>query len=258
MRREHRFVYLGFCYAPIMKVRFGPAVSSKIADAEELIRDLETVLGFSNEAIELSLTKTSKLVYDTRISELLKKFKYKSVHLPVLKDGDEVIYYPDDSIKTWIKIIDQYIEDICPDTVLVHPDQVRDFKWLTRKYGCALALENLDARKKFGKTIEDMESVFKECPGAKWVFDLNHIYTNDRSMGLATEFFDKFQNRLAHYHISGYGGFHDALCLSREDVIIKGLLSLDYPVIDEGNLLQKGVLEKEFNYITERLQPQKF
>lgn len=241
-----------------MKIRFGPAVDSKRADAKELISYIETALRFSDEAIELSLTKTSKVVYDVNVSVLLKKFKYRSVHLPVLKNGDEFISYPDDSIEKEIKIIDQFIEEISPNTVLVHPDQIRDFEWATRKYGPLLAFENMDVRKKFGKTVEDMEFVFNKCPEAKWVFDLNHIYTNDNSMDLAVKFFTKFKNRLTHYHISGYGGFHDALCLSQEDVIIKGLLSLDYPIIDEGRLLPKGVLEKEFDYIVERIQPQKF
>lgn len=234
-------------------IKFGTAIDSKRADADELVANIEKALDFSDQVVELSLTKISKVIYSTRASNLLKKFKYRSIHLPVLNDG-KFISYPDPSIEKEMKIIDQFIEDISPQTVLVHPDQVRDFGWVVNKYGSRLAFENMDSKKKFGKTVEDMEIVFNKCPKAKWVFDLNHIYTNDNSMSLAKDFFARFKNRLTHYHISGYGGFHDALCLSHEDVIIKGLLSLNYPIVDEGNLLSKDVLREEFNYITERLK----
>lgn len=136
---------------------------------------------------------------------------------------------------------------------MVHPDQVTDFNWANEKYGSLLAFENMDEKKKFGKTIFDMKEVFNKCPNSKWVFDLNHIYTNDNTMDLAKSFFDEFKNRLTHFHISGYGGFHDALCISKEDVIIKGLVSLDYPIVDEGNLILKNVLNEEYKYIIDRL-----
>jgi hypothetical protein len=112
----------------------------------------------------------------------------------------------------------------------------------------------MDIDKKFGKSIEDMKHVFELCPDAKWVFDLNHVYTNDNTMETAKDFYNTFKQRLTHYHLSGYGGFHDALCLSKEDIILKGIQSLEFPIIDEGNLLLKGVLKEEFEYVSNRIQ----
>lgn len=238
----------------VNKIKFGPAVSSKNGDPIELTNYLSQALSFSDEAIELSLTKIDKIgnSITEEVLSLLNKFKYKSIHLPVVNNGD-FISYPDKSVEESLKIIDGIIGKISINVVLIHPDQVRDFDWAKSRYGSLLAFENMDSKKKFGKTLEEMMRVFKICPKAKWVFDVNHLYTNDKSMKSSNDFFSSLSDRLTHYHISGYGGFHDALCLSKEDIILKGIKSLDCPIIDEGNLLEKGVLEKEYKYISTRL-----
>jgi len=236
-----------------MNLKFGPAVSSLRTEPKKLIEYLTATLDFSNEAIELSLVSTDRVFYDQTVADLLKKFKYRSIHLPVLDVDRKVISYPDPKIINELNIIDRYIIEISPNTVLVHPDQINDLDWLTQKYGKLLAFENLDAKKSFGKTVADLESIFKKCPDAKLVLDLNHIYTNDQSMILAADFFQTFKSRLCHFHLSGYGGFHDALCLSQENVIVKGLISLDYPIIDEGNLMERDLLKPEYDYLCELL-----
>ena len=238
----------------INKIKFGPAISSRNGDPAELIDYLSQALMFSDEAVELSLTRIEKIknsITDEVLS-LLAKFKYKSIHLPVV-NNDKFISYPDKSAEESLKIIDRIISKISINTILIHPDQVRDFDWAKSRYGSLLAFENMDSKKKFGKTLEEMMKVFEICPEAKWVFDVNHLYTNDKSMKSSGDFFNALSNKLTHYHISGYGGFHDALCLSKEDIILKGIKSLDYPIIDEGNLLEKGVLKEEYDYIIERL-----
>lgn len=236
-----------------MKLKFGPAVSSLSSEPEKLIEYLTKALEFSNEAIELSLVTTDRIFYDARAVSLLRKFKYRSIHLPVLDASKKVIIYPDPKIFDELGTVDRYISEISPQTVLVHPDQISDFDWLAEKYGDLLAFENLDAKKIFGKTVADLNFVFKKCPKAKLVLDLNHVYTNDESMALADDIYQAFKTRLCHFHLSGYGGFHDALCLSQENVIVKGLVSLDYPIIDEGNLMERDLLKTEFDYVCELL-----
>lgn len=239
-----------------MNIIFGPAVDSKKGDSDELVRNLKKALDFSNGAVELSFTSLHKVVYSREMVDVFNKFKYKSIHLPVVEEISGVksfLSYPDTNIELQLGIIDQIIMESSPNTVLIHPDQVNDFDWVSKKYGSQLAFENMDSEKKFGKTINDIKNVFRKCPQAKWVFDVNHIYTYDNSMKLADDFYNAFKDRLTHYHLSGYGGFHDALCLSKEDIILKGIISFDFPIIDEGNLLLKNVLNEEYEYILERI-----
>lgn len=236
---------------------FGPAVDSKTGNPRELLKNLEKALKFSNNAVELSFTSIHKVTYSQEVVDIFSLFKYRSIHLPVVEEtqgGKKFLTYPNPEIDNVLKVIDKIISKSSPDTVLIHPDQVTDFSWARSKYGKMLAFENMDSNKKFGKTIEDMKKVFELCPDAKWVFDVNHIYTNDDTMGIAKDFYSEFKNRLTHYHLSGYGGFHDALCLSKEDIILKGIQSLDFPIIDEGNLILKDVLEKEFEYVSNRIR----
>lgn len=183
-----------------MRMKFGPNVDS--------LEEIETSLIFSNEAVELSFTRTNKIFYDKNAVSLLRKFKYKSIHMPVLNDNN-FISYPNQSIGNELAAIDNIIEEINPDTILFHPDQVRDFGWAKEKYGNRLAFENMDSKKLFGKTVEDMTKVFELCPDAKFILDVNHVYTNDQT--------------------------------------------IDVPIIHEGNLLEKNILKKEFDYISQRI-----
>ena len=177
-----------------MYFKFGPNVVS--------LEEIKSSLDFSDEAVELSFTRTDKVFYDEDAIGLLRKFKYKSIHMPVLNHGN-FISYPDSIIDNELTIIDKIIEEIDPNTVLFHPDQMVDFKWVREKYGNRLAFENIDARKMFGKTVDEMAKVFELCPNAKFVLDVNHVYTNDKTMILASDLYLAFKDRLTHYHLSG-------------------------------------------------------
>ena len=232
-----------------MKIKFGPNVCGETGKSEELIKNIKTSLNFSDEAVELALQDLSRVGNNREVNNLIKSFKYISIHMPVIKNN-LFISYPDLSIETEISSIDEIIDAISPHTILFHPDLINDFEWVRSKYGSRLAFENMDSRKNFGKTVEDMINVFEMCPDAKFVLDVNHIYTNDKTMKLANDFYLAFKDRLTHYHLSGYGGFHDALCKTHEDIILKGIESFDYPIIHEGNLLQMNILKEEFEYIS--------
>jgi hypothetical protein len=237
-------------------IEFGLAIASGTGNPKELERYLHEALDSSIQAVELSFTRVSK-IRDSITPEavsLFSKFKYKSIHFPVKNEANETIMYPNNISEEEIGKIDNLLEKVSVDTLVIHPDQITDSDWLVNKYGRLLAFENLDIKKSFGKTVDQMEEVFKRYPDTKFVFDLNHVYTNDQSMESAKNFFDKFETRMAHYHFSGYGGFHSPLCQSKEDIILKGLISLKYPVIHEGNLLQKRLLKEERDYISSRLQ----
>lgn len=228
-----------------MNIKFGPSIDGSIEEAK-------AAFAFSNEVVEIGFTRISKIIYAKRAINLISKFKYRSIHMPVLNDNN-IIHYPDPSIDKWLNVIDIIITEINPHTILFHPDQVDNFNWANKKYGNRLAFENMDSRKSFGKTVEDMSKVFELCPNAKFVLDVNHAYTNDKTMKLADSFYSIFRDRLIHYHLSGFGGFHNALCTTREDIILNGIKSFDIPIVHEGNLLANNLLKKEFKYISKRI-----
>jgi hypothetical protein len=240
-----------------MKLIFGPGLGNDTFSEKDFVENLQKVLQFSNEAIELSFTDSNEVYYSKKVSSLFKQFKYKSIHLPVVtKSGGEKFFlkYPNDGYSTFLDIIDKIIDDSKPDTILVHPDQINNFEYFNKKYGTMLAFENMDNRKEFGKTVKDMEKAFKNSPQAKWVFDVNHVYTNDHTMNQADDFYNNFKEKITHYHLSGFGGFHDAISVSREDIILNGIKSVDVPIIDEGNLMKKDILLSEYEYVYNRLR----
>lgn len=238
-----------------MKLKIGPAISSKSYDPKELEDYLEEILEIQNDAIELSLTRPQKIrhVFTDKIYSLISKFDYISIHAPVRKTDGSAIKYPSKEGEKLLDILDKIIYSINPNTLLFHPDIVENFDYLSNKYPEILAYENMDSAKSFGKTIEDMYEIFQKAPNSKWVLDINHIYTNDKSMVLAKEFYTNFKDRLVHYHISSLGNFHDCFCLTHEDEILKGVLSFDKPLIHEGNAVEKGIFKEEINYIFQRL-----
>lgn len=131
--------------------------------------------------------------------------------------------------------------------ITVHPNLISQ----CHGEGERISFENMDWRKPYGKTISEMESVFRQVPGASFTCDLNHIFTNDPSMRLVEDFDRTFSN-ISHYHISGFKDEktpHAPLFMTRQDIILKSIHK-DKPVIIEsygGNDIIN--FETELNYI---------
>jgi len=85
--------------------------------------------------------------------------------------------------------------------IVVHPDIIEDYS-LWQKLGQYLRIENMDNNKEFGKTVEDLEKVFKELPEASWCFDIGHAMHLDTSGKLAQELLEAFGDRLSEIHLS--------------------------------------------------------
>lgn len=220
---------------------------------------IRILLSVETSAVELSYLTANRLEekLDDEDKERVRQFDYISIHAPALvsKEPKVRLRYPSAPANAMLDLILEIAAEIGADTILFHPDIVDDFAWLNQKVGKLLAFENMDVQKPFGNNVEDLKTIFAQAPKAKWVCDLNHIYTIDRSMELANEFHQQFKDRLCHYHLSGYGGWHDALHLSREDIILKGIKDFSVPIINEGMALRNGKesLTKEHEYILNRV-----
>jgi sugar phosphate isomerase/epimerase len=87
------------------------------------------------------------------------------------------------------------------DGIVMHPDTIENpaqYRVLGRK----LILENMDARKRWGKTREELDPLFEELPEAGFCFDIAHAWSISRDMSVASDLLDGLGNRLRHVHVS--------------------------------------------------------
>lgn len=102
--------------------------------------------------------------------------------------------------------------------IIAHPDVVRDWApW--RSLGSRLVIENMDARKNMGKSVEDLEKVFSKLPDARFCLDLAHVTTIDPSMKLADQLLNAFSDRLAEVHVSSVDASAHHVALRTADEI---------------------------------------
>lgn len=182
--------------------------------------------------------------------DIIKQFGYRTVHLPELHDptsSRELILASQD-LGTRIDVQD----------FTLHPTNLDSFGWLAGEFGDLLSIENMDRRKDFGKTPADLARVFSELPNAGWIFDVNHIKTNDPTMALADEFYKQLSGQLKHYHLSGYVDDnlpHTLLADTRQDEIIAKVTDKTKPIILESlGANDLGRFREELAYVSTRLQ----
>lgn len=226
---------------------------------------LTNFLELGNHALELTLIQLPnlKIGLSPTAQQRISQFKYISLHAPVTESIDPVtgkkkwLRYPSPAAELTVKLIKQLNDQVNIQTVLFHPDVVDDFNWLNQQFKEKLAFENMDNLKSFGKDVADLHQVFTRSPQAKFVLDVNHVYTNDPTMKLATDLHQHFGERLCHYHVSAYNGFHDVFATNpNESVILTGIQDLTKPLIHEGGLIlkDKKLLTQEDKFLREQLQ----
>jgi hypothetical protein len=85
--------------------------------------------------------------------------------------------------------------------IIVHPDLIQSpHHW--RFFGSRLCLENMDQRKPVGRTVTEMEEVFRQLPDASFCFDIGHARQVDPTMGVAIGMLKRFSGRLRQVHMS--------------------------------------------------------
>lgn len=87
------------------------------------------------------------------------------------------------------------------ETIVVHPDTLGDDDAFAA-FGSRVIVENMDARKAFGQTPDELAEVFARLPDAGFCFDIAHAWSLDPSMGLAEALMDRFASRLREVHLS--------------------------------------------------------
>jgi Xylose isomerase-like TIM barrel len=102
------------------------------------------------------------------------------------------------------------------DGIVMHPDTIEE-PTLYRTLGRTLLLENMDARKNWGRTRDELADAFAELPEAGFCFDIAHAWSVDEGMSVAGGLLDGFGDRLRHVHISSLSSELHHVPLTRED-----------------------------------------
>jgi hypothetical protein len=139
-------------------------------------------------AILPTLVETLGL-YLAQAEDPLAAFARVSLHAPVGIDAAEP---PIDAIRAL---------PLDGDVVL-HPDLYGTGEAANALGGRAV-FENMDVAKSFGRTVDDLASVFARYPRAGFCLDVAHVWTNDRSLALGHALLDAFGDRLRQVHLSG-------------------------------------------------------
>jgi len=118
-------------------------------------------------------------------------FAYLSVHAPV-----KHLRMPESELV-------QRLVHLAPvvDAIVVHPDAIDDPEPY-RALGSALVLENMDARKRTGRTVAELIPFFSALPEAGFCFDVAHVLSIDATLEEGGRLLDAFAGRLRHLHVS--------------------------------------------------------
>jgi hypothetical protein len=88
------------------------------------------------------------------------------------------------------------------DAIVVHPDTIEDpGRW--RRLGATLVLENMDPRKRTGRTADELEPYFDALPLAGLCLDVAHAAAIGPDEG--ERLLDAHAGRLRHLHVSSLG-----------------------------------------------------
>lgn len=209
----------------------------KIKDTLKVFRELKirvVELGF------LKLGSDEKRWLTEITKEDLEGFDYVSLHAPNYHYG-----HNEGTFTIFKKI--EAINNFRPlDLVVFHPDNVVDFS-VFKEAKFKIAFENMDKRKKSHKIAEEFKPILKRN-NYSLVLDVNHIYSNDRSMNIINDFYKSFGDRIREIHLSGYSNNHVPLHESKQLEIIKSIKDFDTPIIIE-SVIDKEKLKEELDYI---------
>jgi len=169
---------------------------------------LRMLAGKESNAVELSalrLRELAPLLDALAHLDLAGQFSYVSIHAPTDFDNDE------DVVKQLLSVQSRGWN------IIVHPDSIRDHAAWAPLNG-NLCIENMDSRKRTGRTCEELEHVFAQLPEARLCFDIGHAAQVDPTMLEALRIMTKFGDRLEELHLSEVDtvGIHHRLSLAAQ------------------------------------------
>jgi sugar phosphate isomerase/epimerase len=204
--------------------------------------------GLAN-AIELNCRNEGEMDYLLINNLDLSGFSFISMHTP------QYAYDNDENSKRMLAKMELLTKKYNIKNIVVHSDLVLNWEIFAKYENIPISIENMDHRKKSGKTIEDIKAVLDKY-NFKLTVDLQHCFVNDNSLQLAADFQEKFKDKIVEYHISGTDddSMHYPLFKTEQDEIIKALKDKNIPIIIESTFDEIGDHEKELEYIKSRIK----
>lgn len=146
----------------------------------------------SMSAVELSALRLPELPILIAAMPLLdlNKFGYIALHAPSRFSPEE-----ETSVTELLKAVPKEIN------IIIHPDTIHDSgKWTA--FGAQLAIENMDRRKSFGRSAEELRHWFDLLPQSRLCLDLAHAHQFDRTMTEAYRILRSYKDRICQVHVS--------------------------------------------------------
>jgi hypothetical protein len=154
---------------------------------------LRIVTDLGANAIELSALRAREIdeLLQTVAENRFESFTYVSVHAPSRYAG-----------LTEAEVVQQL--QLVLDrgwSLTLHPDAIRDWD-LWAELGPLVCIENMDNRKASGRTVAELETVFRRLPEATFCLDVAHARNIDPAMALTRDLLAAFGARLRQVHLS--------------------------------------------------------
>jgi hypothetical protein len=178
--------------------------------------------------------------------EDLRGFEHVSLHAPIL--GGTI---PEAEMRRVLGCIEEAHRKLGFAYVVIHPDTVTDWKIFT-EFAIPFAVENMDNRKKSCRNVEDLRKVFAQSD-LGMVLDVNHCFSNDPTMQLASDLIAAFRERIVGFHLSGFETFHDLLYKTQQQEILDAVFDTKLPIIIESGCELVTDVAKEYEYIKNKL-----
>jgi hypothetical protein len=154
---------------------------------------LNMLRDFKVDSVELSALRAREV--QTLLSALprldLSRYTYVSFHAPSsFHPGEE-------------RLLAEYLFSRVPKSwpIVLHPDAVYNFSYW-KPFGSRIAIENMDRRKRIGRTVRELADIFEQLPDAKLCFDIGHARQCDASMTEAYLILKAFGPKIAQVHVS--------------------------------------------------------
>jgi len=225
----------------ISRLGFSTGVLHRSCNVKEAIKIIKDI---GCKTVELGFARYERIEQgqlDYIGANDLDGFDYVSLHAPKISYGNN-----NETRELFVKI-ERLNKERPIDLVVVHPDLVQDFT-IFDNVSFKVGFENMDKHKLFFKHPDELEKVIKMNDSWKIVLDVNHIYTNDKSLKSTAEFYEKLGDRIAEFHLSGYVELHDSLYQTKQIEIIRAIDNFQTPIIVE-SVLSPDTIGLERDYI---------
>ena len=131
--------------------------------------------------------------------------------------------------------------------IVIHPNEIENWEMFAR-FDLPFSIENMDWRQERGKYVDSLQNIFEKI-NAKMTLDVNHCFTNDPSLHLASEMIAEFGDRISQIHLSGFETGHEMLFKTQQTEIMDAIANKNLPIILESFCETIEDVKNEFEYV---------